>query len=160
MSPLPAIASIGRREERTLSFLNLHTGERLTSTYWAGGDFISDSLGEINHLLRDFRSGEVKPIDSRLLDTLHALHSTLESGEPFHVISGYRSPKTNQRLIDAGRGVAKRSLHTRGLAIDVRLPDRELRAVYRAARAMRAGGVGYYKKSNFIHLDTGRVRYW
>ncbi len=160
MSPMPAIASIARREERTLSFLHLHTGERLTSTYWARGGYISDSLGEINHLLRDFRSGEVEPIDAQLLDTLNALHSTLESNEPFHVISGYRSPKTNQRLIDAGRGVAKRSLHMRGMAIDVRLPDRELKAVHRAARALRAGGVGYYGKSNFVHLDVGRVRYW
>jgi uncharacterized protein YcbK (DUF882 family) len=160
MSPLPAMAAISRREERTLSFLNLHTGEKLTSTYWVRGGYVAESVGAINHLLRDFRSGEVKPIDAQLLDMLHSLHGVMESSEPFHVISGYRSPTTNKKLIDAGRGVAKRSLHMRGMAVDIRLPDRELGVVYRAARAMQAGGVGYYEKSNFVHIDVGRIRYW
>lgn len=160
ISPLPALAAIPRREARTLSFLNLHTGERLTSTYWERGDYVAESVGAINHLLRDFRSGEVKPIDANLLDVLHSLQGVMESSEPFHVISGYRSPTTNNKLIAAGRGVAKRSLHMRGMAVDVRLPGRELGAVYRAAREMQAGGVGYYDKSNFVHIDTGRVRYW
>ncbi|NNE85487.1 MAG: YcbK family protein [Alphaproteobacteria bacterium] len=160
ISPLPALAAIPRHEARTLSFLNLHTGEKLTSTYWERGDYVAESVGAINHLLRDFRSGEVKPIDAKLFDVLHSLQGVMESSEPFHVISGYRSPTTNNKLIAAGRGVAKRSLHMRGMAVDVRLPGRELRAVYRAARAMQAGGVGYYEKSNFVHIDTGRVRYW
>ncbi len=160
MSPMPAMAGVAKREQRALSLLNLHTGERLTSTYWAHGGYITESLDAINHVLRDFRSGEVSPIDAQLLDVLHSLHAGLESREPFHVISGYRSPKTNQKLIDAGRGVAKRSLHMRGMAVDVRVPDRELATVYRAARGMRAGGVGYYEKSNFVHVDVGRVRYW
>lgn len=160
MSPMPAMAGVAKREQRALSFLNLHTGERLTSTYWAHGGYITESLDAINHVLRDFRSGEVSPIDAQLLDVLHSLHAGLESREPFHVISGYRSPKTNQKLIDAGRGVAKRSLHMRGMAVDVRVPDRELVTVYRAARGMRAGGVGLYEKSNFVHVDVGRVRYW
>ena len=160
LSPLPALATVSVDAERTLSFLNLHTGERLKSTYWARGDYIAESVDAINHVLRDFRSGEVKPIDARLLDMLHSLRGATESNQPFHVISGYRSPTTNKQLIAAGRGVAKRSLHMRGMAVDVRLPDRELKAVYRAARAMQAGGVGYYEKSNFIHIDVGRVRYW
>ena len=160
LSPVSAMAATSRGRERALSLLNLHTSETLATTYWADGNYLAESLNAIDYLLRDFRSGEVKAIDTGLLDLLHSLQGAMESTEPFHVISGYRSPNTNQKLIDAGRGVAKRSLHMRGMAIDIRLPGRELGAVYRTARAMRAGGVGYYEKSDFIHVDVGRVRYW
>ena len=160
LSPVSAMAAVPRGRQRALSFLNLHTSETLAVTYWADGDYLAESLSAIDNVLRDFRSGEVKAIDTRLLDLLYSLQDTMETTEPFHVISGYRSPNTNQKLIDAGRGVAKRSLHMRGMAIDIRLPGRKLGAVYQTARAMQAGGVGYYEKSNFIHVDIGRVRYW
>lgn len=154
------MGAVLRGRQRALSFLNLHTSETLAATYWADGDYLPESLNAINYVLRDFRSEEVKAIDTRLLDLLYALHGAMESTEPFHVISGYRSPSTNQALINAGRGVAKQSLHVRGMAIDIRLPGRKLGAVYRTAQAMRAGGVGMYEKSNFVHVDVGRVRYW
>ena len=99
-------------------------------------------------------------MDPQLLDLLHLLHRKTESNAPFHVISGYRSPKTNARLRSASNGVAKRSLHMQGKAIDIRLPDIKLSRLRDAAISLQAGGVGYYAKSNFLHLDTGRPRSW
>lgn len=158
--PAPALAAVPTQAERRLAFYNLHTGERTTATYWAEGSYLADGLSEINHLLRDFRTGDVRAIDPRLLDLLHALQDPLGTRDPFHVISGYRSPKTNASLASTGGGVAKRSLHMRGMAIDVRLPGRRLVELRDAAKALRGGGVGYYAGSNFVHLDIGRVRYW
>ena len=157
-TPPPAPAS--GKADRALSFLNLHTGERVTATYWANGDYVTDGLADMNRVLRDFRTGEVAAMDQRLFDLLHALRSKLDTTAPFHVISGYRSPKTNAKLSQAGRGVAKRSLHMHGMAIDIRVPGRDLKGLHRTAKAQRAGGVGYYPRSDFIHLDVGRVRYW
>lgn len=145
---------------RSLAFQHLHTGEKLNLTYWANGTHIPGALEEINHLLRDFRTAESWPIDPRLLDLLHRLRQTLDTTEPFHIISGYRSPATNKKLAGKSSGVARRSLHMKGQAIDVRLPGRRLRAVHKAAVAQKSGGVGMYPKSNFVHLDVGRVRYW
>lgn len=146
--------------ERELQFYNLHTGEALKAKYWVDGDFVDSELSAINHLLRDHRSGDVAAIDRQLLHTLYELQQKVEKSGPFHVISGYRSPKTNSRLRQSGGGVAKRSLHMRGKAIDIRLPGVDLAQLRRAALKIRAGGVGYYPKSNFIHLDTGRQRFW
>ena len=145
---------------KKLSFHHLHTGETLKVTYWADGAFIPDSLAEIDLLLRDFRTGEIKPIDRRLLHLLSELQTRLDTTQSFHVISGYRSSSTNKRLAKAGRGVAKRSLHIQAKAIDVRIPGRPLEQLQRAAMAMNKGGVGYYPKSDFVHLDVGRVRSW
>ena len=148
---------------RVLSFLHTHTGERLKVEYCWGGSYRPDALLEINRLLRDFRVGEVKPIDPKLLDLLHELGGTLETDQPFHVISGYRSPKTNKMLQSRGgshSGVASGSLHQVGKAIDIRLPGVKLDRLRGAARSLRLGGVGYYPSSNFVHVDTGRVRYW
>jgi uncharacterized protein YcbK (DUF882 family) len=110
--------------------------------------------------LRDHRADEVENIDTDLLDLLFALRKTLETREPFHVISGYRSAKTNATLRAAGSGVAPNSLHRLGKAIDIRTPGRELRVLHEAAVALKGGGVGYYPKSDFVHVDVGRVRYW
>lgn len=159
----PVMAALGPRpvpDHRSLSFRHLHTGETLSVSYIEDGRYTPDALAEINHLLRDFRTGDKTTMDVSLLDILHRLRTRLESEQPFEIISAYRSPLTNARLAATGRGVAKRSYHLRGMAIDVRLPGRRLRDVRRAALDLRLGGVGYYKRSNFIHLDTGRVRFW
>lgn len=146
--------------ERALSFYHLHTGETLKVTYWAEGGHIPEALTEINHILRDFRTDEVSPIDVRLLDLLHRLREDLDTTKPYNIISGYRSPATNTKLARGSRGVASRSMHLVGKAIDVRLPGRPLRKLHRAAVAQKSGGVGFYPNSNFVHLDVGRVRYW
>jgi len=157
---VPASANILQSAPRKLAFSNLHTGEHASIEYWAQGSYESGALSEVNHLLRDFRNGEVHPIDPGLLDLLHDLHTRLGSNEPFQVISGYRSPHTNQMLRDAGHGTARKSLHMVGKAIDIRLGDRGLTDLHAAAVSLRAGGVGFYPAENFVHVDTGRIRYW
>jgi uncharacterized protein YcbK (DUF882 family) len=146
--------------EHALRFHNLHTGESLRAVFWAGGEYVDDELARIARVLRDHRTGDVHAIDPKLMDLLFRLQSRMDTTRPFHVISGYRSPKTNSALRQASSGVAKRSLHTKGMAIDIRLPGRSTEHLHKAARALKAGGVGYYAKSDFVHVDTGRVRYW
>ncbi|HEY9148298.1 MAG TPA: DUF882 domain-containing protein [Gammaproteobacteria bacterium] len=146
--------------ERQLKLYNLHTGERLSATFWADGQYVADELAAIDYLLRDHRRDEVAEIDRALLEQLHALQRPFGRHDTFHVISGYRSPHTNASLRKTSSGVAKRSLHMQGKAIDVRLPGVELKRLHKAALAQKAGGVGYYPKSDFIHLDTGRPRFW
>jgi uncharacterized protein YcbK (DUF882 family) len=163
--PLALAAPWGRaraaRPERGLSFRHLHTGERLSVTYYAEGDYVAESLSEVDRLLRDFRTGEVHPIDPALLDILHDLTVAVERrGRTLDIISGYRSPKTNAMLRKRSSGVAKRSLHMQGRAIDVRLPGLDTARLRKAAVGMGRGGVGYYRKSDFVHLDTGRFRTW
>ena len=153
-------ASLQRAPERSLAFRNLHTGETLRSTYWAQGAYLKDELKGVNQVLRDHRSGEVYPMDPKLLDLLYLLQQTTGISGAFHIISGYRSPQTNQKLRTKSGGVAKRSLHMQGKAIDIRLPGCELKQLRDAALSLKAGGVGYYAKSDFIHVDTGRVRRW
>lgn len=154
---LPAFA---HSAERHLRFHNLHTGEKLDRVYWAEGRYLSEPLAEIDGLMRDFRTGEVKAIDRKLLDLLYLVRSTLNSNEAFEVVSAYRSPATNKMLSKNSEGVAKKSLHMRGMAVDVNLPGRDLNRVHRVAKALKLGGVGYYPRPGFVHLDTGAVRYW
>jgi len=157
----PALwASVHREPERTLSLRNLHTGEKLRATFWAQGAYIGDELRAVNRVLRDHRSGDVHPMDPKLLDVLYLLQQSVAVKGAFHIISGYRSPATNQKLRANSNGVAKKSLHMQGKAIDIRLPGCELKHLRDAALALKAGGVGYYPDSNFIHVDTGRVRRW
>ena len=146
--------------ERTLAFVHTHTGESGRVTYWALGDYVPEGLSALKRLLRDHYSDEQHAIDPRLLDLLHHLHTGLGAREPFHVISGYRSPTTNAALAARSGGVATRSLHMRGEAIDVRLPGCDLTTMRDAALALRAGGVGYYGGPSFVHVDVGRVRRW
>lgn len=144
-----------------LAFVNTHTGEKLDVVYREGQNYLTDAMAEIDRLLRDHRSGEVHPVDRALLDQLDRLGELLGTGKrPFHVISGYRSPATNARLAARSGGVATRSLHMSGRAIDIRMPGMPLADVHRAALSMQAGGVGFYPRSDFVHLDTGRVRTW
>jgi len=150
---------VKKEVERTLSFYNLHTGEKLKSVYWHKGEYVPGAMEEINYILRDFRQNEVKPIDPKLLDLLVALSKRLQSKPHFEVISGYRSPVTNAMLHSTGEGVAGHSLHMDGRAIDISVPGRPLGLVRIAAWSMQQGGVGYYP-GRFVHVDTGRVRWW
>ena len=156
----PAHAGLDRHGQRALSLRNLHTGEKLTRTYWADGEYLAEPLSDIDHLLRDHRTDEVHSIDPQLLDVLHRLQQKVGSKRSFEIISGYRSPKTNAMLRGNSNGVAKKSLHMQGKAIDVRLPGQDLARLRQAALSLKSGGVGYYSKSNFLHMDTGRVRHW
>jgi uncharacterized protein YcbK (DUF882 family) len=156
----PAVAKLSTAKVRRLSFDNLHTGERLNTEYWADGGYIPDALTTINHVLRDFRTGDVHPIEPTLLDFLALLRAKLETDSALQVISGYRSPKTNAMLHEKSDGVASSSLHMEGMAIDVRIGGRQLAKVRDAALALAVGGVGYYPRSNFVHVDVGRVRRW
>lgn len=156
----PAAASISNNDPRRLGFQCTHTGERIETEYWADGRYIPDATEAIDRVLRDFRTGEIHPIDPSLLDLLHSLRSSLGSEETFHVVSGYRSPKTNTALQAKSNGVATKSLHMRGMAIDIRLPGRKIADVHQSALALKAGGVGYYPASDFVHVDVGRVRRW
>lgn len=158
-----AAAAVSTAPDRTLSFFHTHTSERLTTAYCCNGEYVSKELAGINHLLRDFRVNEIKPIDPRLLDLLFELNNQLGSDQPFHVISGYRTSQTNAMLHErsgAQSGVATHSLHMEGKAIDIRVPGIKLEHLRDTAKALRVGGVGYYPASNFVHVDTGRVRYW
>lgn len=145
---------------RALAFHNLHTGESLDLVYWSGGVYHPDALHRINYLLRDFRTDEVHPIDPQLLDLLVKVSARLDTSDPFQVISGYRSPATNAMLRRESEGVAKTSLHMKGQAIDVRVAGRALSTLHRVVVSLRGGGVGYYPRSDFVHIDVGRVRYW
>ncbi len=152
--------TIGLGPVRALQFEHLHTGERLAVEYAAGGEYLPGALTSVNHLLRDFRTGDVHPIDRNLLDLLHRLTRLTETSRPFQVISGYRSPVTNAMLHSRSEGVAAHSLHMEGMAIDIRLGDVPLAALRRAAVEAAGGGVGFYPTSNFVHVDTGRIRTW
>lgn len=157
---LPRQGSAAGTAPRLLRFDHLHTGEKLEIEYFRGGAYEPESLGVINHLMRDFRTGDVHEIDPGLLDLLYKLSRETETRRPFEIISAYRSPATNAALRSHGSGVASRSLHLKGQAIDIRLADVALPHLRRAALTARQGGVGYYPDSNFIHVDTGRVRVW
>lgn len=143
-----------------IALFNTHTGERLQAVFREGNEYLPDALAAIDRVLRDHRTGEVTRIDVGLLDQLHRLGGLVDARQPFHVISGYRSPQTNAMLAAASDGVARGSLHLEGRAIDIRLPGRDLGQIHRAALSMRGGGVGFYRRSDFVHLDTGRVRSW
>jgi uncharacterized protein YcbK (DUF882 family) len=158
--PTPGWAAALGPGQRRLSFVNLHTDETLTALYWANGSYQRNAVQDINHLLRDFRTGDVHAIDLRLLDLLYTLQHRVRSQSPFQVISGYRSPATNARLAALSDGVAHNSYHMKGMAIDIALVDRALPALHQAALSLRAGGVGFYPKPGFVHVDVGPVRTW
>lgn len=162
---LPFVARQARaaawRGERRLSLVHTHTHERLALTYAAEGEYLADALERMNRFLRDHYTGEVGRIDPPLLDLLHGVQQRLGHAGAFEIISGYRCPATNARLRrEGGGGVATRSLHMDGKAIDVRLPGVPLAELRDAALDLRGGGVGYYASQQFVHVDTGRVRRW
>lgn len=157
---VPQVLRASPAGTRALRFLHTHTGERLSVEYATGSRYLPDALASVNQFLRDFRTGEVHDIDRGLLDLLHGLAGLTGTTRPFEVISGYRSPATNASLRNRSEGVAARSLHMVGQAIDIRLADVPLPKLRKAALAAGRGGVGYYPASNFVHADTGRVRSW
>lgn len=162
-APVEAVKIAPAAPIRALSFFHTHTAEKMDIAYAVDGQYQADALARLNHLLRDFRTGQKHPIDPKLFDLLHELTVELGAEAPFHVISGYRSPVTNSMLRSRGgshTGVASKSLHMVGKAIDIRVPDVKLKMLRDAAADLKRGGVGYYPGSNFVHVDTGRVRYW
>lgn len=136
------------------------TGESMDTIYWIEGEYIKEVLREINYFMRDWRSDETLSMDARNFDILAAAHSLMDVSEPYMLLSGYRTRATNAMLRRRSRGVAKNSLHMTGKAADVRLSSRSVSQIYRAALACRAGGVGRYSRSNFVHMDCGNVRSW
>jgi uncharacterized protein YcbK (DUF882 family) len=146
-------------ERRSICLRNLHTAEELEVEYFRGG-YVPGALARIDVLLRDFRTGDVYPIDPGLIDQLRSVALALERPPVFHVISGYRSPRTNEWLRERGGGVALHSLHMDGRAMDVRLVGIDCATLSGAALGLARGGVGYYRSSDFVHLDTGALRSW
>jgi uncharacterized protein YcbK (DUF882 family) len=156
----PAVVGVKSTNSRRLAFTCLHSGERLKADYWMDGKYVREELARIDKLLRDFRDGTVHPIEPKLLDFIHRLGQEVDAPAAFEVICGYRSSKTNEWLRRNTTGVAEHSLHMKGEAIDLCVPGRSLAKVHEAALKLRLGGVGYYPQSDFVHLDTGRVRQW
>ena len=146
--------------ERRLRFYNTHTGEWLRTCYWSCGEYLESELESVNHFFRDFRTGGVKTIDVKLLDLLYIISGKASPNAPIHLISGYRSPETNQKLRGNSSGVARKSLHTKGYAADIRIPGMKTANLRKIAISIGAGGVGFYPKSDFVHVDIGRVRQW
>lgn len=149
--------------ERSINLYNLHTGESLKTVYWADGQYQAEGLTAINKVLRDFRTGDVHPMDPQLMDVLNQVRALTDSTtKQVHIISGYRSPQTNEMLHEASAksGVATHSMHMDGKATDIRIPGVDLGYLHKAAMSLKEGGVGFYPKSDFVHVDTGRVRYW
>ena len=150
----------GRGSFRSLKLVNNRTGERLNTAYWVEGHYIPEALEAFYHLLRDWRQEEVVRIDTKTIDILAAVYNLVDTSEPLEIVSGYRSPKTNAMLRSRSRGVARNSYHTRGKAVDMTLKSRSVSQMARAALSLRAGGVGRYTRSKFVHVDSGPIRDW
>lgn len=145
---------------RQLQFMNIHTHEKFKGIYWENGRYSPQAFAEIKSVMRDYRTGDLYPIDPRLMDILYVLQNRTKNFNSYEVFSGYRSPKTNAMLARRSEGVARNSLHMSGQAIDLHLPGTSLENLRKAAINLQSGGVGYYPKSDFVHIDTGRVRSW
>ncbi len=150
----------GSGDIRRIRMYSPRTGERIDTIYWIEGDYIKEAVNEINSFMRDWRTSDIKKIDLRTIDIMAASHNLLDVSEPYMLLSGYRSPKTNAMLRSRSRGVAKNSLHVKGQAADLRLANRSVNQMAKAALACHAGGVGRYSGSNFVHMDCGPVRSW
>lgn len=164
--PAQSLAEVPRRlytpetPERAVALYNPRTGEKLQAVYWYRGKYLPEVQHDINYLLRDYHTNETTSMDPHLLDLLHAMGNLLEADGPFYVTSGYRSPATNASLQRRNRAVAEHSMHITGQAADIYLPGRTLRIVREAAVSLQGGGVGFYPYANFVHVDTGPLRYW
>ncbi len=146
--------------EKAVALYNTHTGESVKAVYWIQGKYLPETLSVVDRVMRDHRTDEIKPIDPQLLDLLFAISEELECPHPFYIISAYRSPETNALLRFLSRGVAEHSMHMDGKAVDIRIPGRASYTVRRTAMELRMGGVGYYPRADFVHVDVGPVRYW
>jgi len=158
--PVLAAANPKSQNHHVLSFYNIHTGETLKTCYRSGGKLIHRAVNRISHIMRDHRTGEIKPVDPNLLDLLHRIVMEGKPRSPLSIISGFRSPSTNAALRKVTAGVAPKSLHMEGRAIDIRIPGYQTTALRQLAVNLHGGGVGYYPESDFVHLDTGPVKVW
>jgi uncharacterized protein YcbK (DUF882 family) len=150
----------GSGDIRRIRMYSGRTGERIDTVYWIDGDYVPEAIAEVNHFMRDWRTDGVKSIDLRTIDIMSAAHNLMNVNEPYMLLSGYRSPQTNAMLRARSRSVAKNSLHVHGQAADLRLSSRSVSQMAQAASACKAGGVGKYSRSNFVHMDCGVVRSW
>lgn len=160
LMPARTVWAKSRYDSWKISFRHSHTGESFSGIYRVGDKYLPEAFERINYVLRDFRTEEVFPMDPRTVDILAMVHKKMGLTEGYETLSGYRSPKTNAMLRKTGTGVAKNSFHMYGQAIDFRVPGRSTSKLRTTAKALQAGGVGYYPKSNFVHVDTGTVRSW
>tara|TARA_Y100000590_G_scaffold467194_1_gene645226 strand:+ start:25930 stop:26535 length:606 start_codon:yes stop_codon:yes gene_type:complete len=143
-----------------VSFRQAHTGESFSGVYRVGDQYLPDVFERLNYMLRDFRTGEAFPMDPRVIDVLSMVQQGTGKDTPLEILSGYRTPKTNAMLYRVSEGVARNSYHMYGQAIDIRMPGYNTKKLSQVARGLRAGGVGYYPKSHFVHVDTGEIRSW
>lgn len=150
----------GGGDIRRVKMYSGRTGERIDMIYWVEGDYIKEAVQEVHHFMRDWRTNDVKFIDLRTIDIMSAAHNLMDANEPYMLLSGYRSPKTNAMLRRRSSGVAKNSLHMKGQAADLRLSSRSVGQIARAASSCKGGGVGRYSGSDFVHMDCGPVRTW
>lgn len=150
----------GAGDVRRLKMYSQRTGEMLDTIYWVEGEYIEEALGEINWFMRDWRTSETINYDVRNIDIMAAAHRLLETNEPYNMLSGYRSAKTNAMLRRKNSGVATKSYHIRGMAADLKLRSRTINQMAAAGLACKSGGVGKYRRSNFVHMDCGPVRTW
>ncbi|MFS1538173.1 MAG: YcbK family protein [Candidatus Phlomobacter fragariae] len=158
--PNHAFAALTTPKAKILRFENLHTGESLKTEFFDGHYYNNSELTRLNHLFRDFRNNKIKTIDPKLFDQIYLLQMLMGINKPIQLVSGYRSVETNNALRRKSGGVAKNSYHTHGRAMDFYIKGIELSHIRKAGLKMRAGGVGYYPNSNFVHIDTGPVRRW
>ncbi|MEL7175689.1 MAG: DUF882 domain-containing protein [Pseudomonadota bacterium] len=150
----------GSGDVRRIHMYSGRTGETIDMIYWIDGKYIKDGMREVNYFMRDWRQDSATNMDTRTIDIMAAAHNTLNTSEPYLLLSGYRTAKTNAMLRARSGGVAKKSLHMKGQAADLRLKSRSVSQIAQAAAACRAGGVGRYSSSNFVHMDCGQVRTW
>lgn len=166
MTTLPGLALAGKPlagqvlNGREIRLNNAHTGDMFAGAYWENGRYLPDAFARIRQVMRDHRTGDTFPIDPRLMDILFVMRKRLDKQDPFRVFSGYRSPRSNAMLRRQSEGVAQNSLHMTGQAIDLAMPGVALSRVQKVALTIKSGGVGYYPRSGFVHVDTGRVRSW
>ncbi|RVT84418.1 DUF882 domain-containing protein [Rhodobacteraceae bacterium CCMM004] len=150
----------GAGDIRRIKMYSGRTGETIDMIYWIEGDYVKEAVTEVSHFMRDWRNNKSRGIDTRTIDIMAAAHNLLDTNEPYMLLSGYRSPETNAMLRRRSSGVARNSLHMKAQAADLRLKSRSVGQMAKAAAACRAGGVGRYSKSDFVHMDCGAVRTW
>ena len=155
-----AVVDAVSSQERFLALYNPLTKESFKGVFWRNGDFVTSALNNIYHIMRDIRTDDIKQIDPNLLDLIFKISIKLKSKEPFHIISGYRSRNTNNLLLKRNKLVAKNSYHTKGQAADIYLPGLKTAVLRKAAYELKKGGIGYYPRRGFVHIDVGPVRYW
>lgn len=158
--PVRSAFAYNRYKSWKISFRHSHTGESFTGVYRVGDKYLPEAFERMNYVLRDFRTEEVFPMDPRVIDILSLLYERMDASESYQILSGYRSPRTNAMLRSGTSGVARNSFHMYGQAIDIRIPGQNTKLLRNTALDLRAGGVGYYPRSNFVHVDTGKVRSW